>query len=544
MAKVIGGGDALAIKVLRLFDKMSVRENWDSTWDEIARYVVPDKNYVFERKSNTNTKGEERHNRLFDGTGEHSNGLLGSALHSLLTSPTQEFYDLSTGDPEIDRIPRVRKYLQKLVKLQHSILSSSNFQTEIHETYLDLGSFGTNVLRMEDDDEDTIRFFSMPIFEHYISENHKGVVDCIANQKEMSASDAIRKFKMESFGEHAKDIGKNLSKKLKIVNIVLPRDVADLQRIDSAGKAFVSIHVYVEGKKVISQQGFDEFPFAVPRWTKTSGEKYGRSPAMKALPDIRYVNVLKRTMIRANQKVIDPPLQVLDDGVIGRINLRPGGLTSVRSSGRDQRVIEPIITGVSLSAGREEVNDARDAIKQYFFVDQFQLPLINRMTTEEVSVRSDDRTRLLGPLVGRLNNELLSPMVNRLTGIMKRRDLLPLDMPEELRDRGLNVTFTSPIAQAQKLIEADKHGRWLASIAPLFESKPQVMDMLDEESYVRKMGELHGVDQSVLRSEKDLKELQAQRQQQQEQQQQIEDTVNVSQAVKNTENVLPLQKGT
>ena len=104
-----------------------------------------------------------------------------------------------------------------------------------------------------------------------------------------------------------------------------------------------------------------------------------------------------RVVIRAAQKAVDPPLAILDDGVIGRVNLRPGGLTSVRSSGRDQRGIEPLISGARPDIGLDMVNEARTQIRKAFFADQLQLPQIDRQTATESTIRNEDRIRLLGP---------------------------------------------------------------------------------------------------------------------------------------------------
>jgi hypothetical protein len=39
-----------------------------------------------------------------------------------------------------------------------------------------------------------------------------------------------------------------------------------------------SIYIERKTKHVLQNGGFEEFPYAVPRWYKVAGEKYGRSP--------------------------------------------------------------------------------------------------------------------------------------------------------------------------------------------------------------------------------------------------------------------------
>jgi hypothetical protein len=64
-------------------------------------------------------------------------------------------------------------------------------------------------------------------------------------------------------------------------------------------------------------------------------------------------------------------------------------------------------------------------------------------------MRLMERMRLLGPIVGRLENELLGPLITRVVGILHREGVLP-EAPEPIQDKEYNVEFVSPIAIAQK----------------------------------------------------------------------------------------------
>lgn len=57
--------------------------------------------------------------------------------------------------------------------------------------------------------------------------------------------------------------------------------------------------------------------------------------------------------------------------------------------------------------------------------------------------------RLLGPLVGRLESEMLGPLVNRVFGLLNREKLLP-PPPKMIQDKDFVVEYVSPIATAQK----------------------------------------------------------------------------------------------
>ena len=100
---------------------------------------------------------------------------------------------------------------------------------------------------------------------------------------------------------------------------------------NSKNMDFISCHVHEESGALLRESGFREFPYVVPRYLKSSSnEIYGRSPAMNALPDVKMLNTMSKTTIKAAQKQIDPPLMVPDDGFVLPVRTVPGGLNFYR----------------------------------------------------------------------------------------------------------------------------------------------------------------------------------------------------------------------
>ena len=69
-------------------------------------------------------------------------------------------------------------------------------------------------------------------------------------------------------------------------------------------------YIMEEEQHVLEESGVEEMPYVVPRWWVISGEVHGRSPAMTALPQIKVSNAATRTVMRAAEKAVDPPLTV------------------------------------------------------------------------------------------------------------------------------------------------------------------------------------------------------------------------------------------
>lgn len=505
--------DEKAERICKKFIKLeSDRVNWDSHWRELAEYIIPNKDNVYKHDR---TKGEKKFSDLYDATGVHSNELLASALHGMLTNPTTPFFGLTTGIPEIDQLDDVRKWMQDTVRTMHNVLNNSNFQTEIHEVYLDMGSFGTGCLRIEEDDEDHVRFMSTPIYETYIDENHKGKVDTIYR----SYKGPLHRL-VEEFGEalleldpSLKDHLKDSSKEYEVIHAIEPRDKYDPTKLDPLNMPFSSCYVLKELKKVIKESGFRTFPYPVPRWTKISGEKYGRSPGMKCLPDIKMINKMMQVTIRSAQKIVDPPLLVPDDGVTLPFRTTPGSINYYRAGTNDR--IGPLETGARIDFGFQIMEDTRTRIRSAYFIDQLQLREGPQMTATEVMQRTEEQLRLLGPILGRQHDELLKPLIERVFDILNSKQLLP-PPPEVLQGTKVDVQYSSMIARAQKTAELDSLNRFFGLASPILTIAPEAVDNFNSDSALRYIANSLSLPYEMLRDDTEVKELREQRQQAQQ----------------------------
>ena len=166
----------MAIEYIKKFEMLKAdRMNWDSHWEECAQYALPRKDDVYQ----TRTPGEKKYAKVFESTAIHSNELLSSALHSMLTNSATNWFELTTGDDSLDMDDEVRLWLQDTVKRMHNVINGSNFHTHIHELYVDLGVFGTGLMRVEEDDEEVIRVQTRPIYEAYIREDAHSKVNTV-----------------------------------------------------------------------------------------------------------------------------------------------------------------------------------------------------------------------------------------------------------------------------------------------------------------------------------------------------------------------------
>lgn len=511
-------------KILKKRDELlGKRSNWETHWQDVADYVMPKKNNI----TVTETPGQKRNLHLYDGTAIRANVLLSAGLHSTLTNPAVKFFDLTTGDKELDDNDRVRGWLQMTSDDIYNVIVNSNFQTEVHELYLDLGCFGTAPMFIDEHDEKVINFMSYPVADVIIGENTQGMVDEIYREFHWTAAKIV-----QEFGENVPQMildhmrQADHERKFKIVHAIIPRKPGMGVNLNSK---FTYISKYIldeeRSKETLSEGGFREFPYVSPRWEKDSVEMYGRSPAMEILPDIRTLNAMVKTFLKGAQKMVDPPLQVPDDGLLRKINLTPGAVNR-RRNGADR--IEPILTGGRLDIGQEIISLWRDEIKKGFFLDLFRTETGDRATAFEIQQKTQEQLKMLGPILGRMHSEFLRPMINRVYNIMDRKGLIE-PAPDELEGRAFEAIFSSPLAKAQKSVDAEGVIRGVQSIAFLGEIDQGVFDNINADKAARFVLKQGGLPQDLMRDEDDIKKMRAARDEanrqmieQQQQQQQAE----------------------
>jgi len=516
---------------------MEKRSNWEHHWQEVADYMFP-------RKADINIdrpKGDKRHQVIFDGTAIHSLELLASSLHGMLTSSVNRWFGLKFKDKMVNQDDEAREWLEEVTDMMYLAISRSNFQQEVFETYFDLIAFGTSCLQIEEDKDDIIRFSSRHIKELYISENAKGMVDCIYRRFKMTAKAATEKFGLENLSLKTQNIFKKSPfEDVDLCHVVKPRDIYNPKKMDKQNMPFTSCYFEYDTGHIISEGGFKEFPYVVPRYLKASNEIYGRSPGMNALPDVKVLNKMVEVGMKAAAKQVDPPLLVPDDSMLMPIRMSPGSINYYRSGSRDR--IETLNIGANNPLGLSMEDQRRQAISATFHVDQLLITENRNMTATEVVQRNQEKMRILGPVLGRLQSELLQPMIIRIFNIMLRNDLFP-QAPEILFNQEVDVEYVSPMALAQKGEELNSIVKGLELFGNISQLAPSTLDYIDPAGLVKNLIKILGLPATMIRSDDEVQQIaeekaEAQQQQMQEQQQMAESEMarNVAPAVQAVSN--------
>ena len=154
------------------------RSTWEEHWQDIADYFLP-------RKSNItikHTKGNKRHDQMYDGTATHALELLAASLNGMLTNTISPWFILKYRNEAINKDDQAVEWLESCAKIMQQAFQRSNFQQEVFELYHELLAFGTSAMFISEDVEDDLRFKTIHISEIFITENEKGFVDSLTRR--------------------------------------------------------------------------------------------------------------------------------------------------------------------------------------------------------------------------------------------------------------------------------------------------------------------------------------------------------------------------
>lgn len=504
--------DSRADEIIRRQERMaSDRSIFEQHWREIAERILPRKDHFRVNRQ----PGDKHTEKVFDATANLALERFSAAMESMLTPRTQRWHSLRVGNEEINKLPEVRKYLDEVVQILFRVRYSprANFASQSHEVYMDLGAFGTGCLFIDDMVGQGIRYRSIPLSEFFIAENHQGVVDTVNRKFPMTARQAVQKFGEKALPESiVKSLETSPDKTFDFLHCVMPNGERMAGRKDYRGMAYSSHYISLEGRMCVQEGGYHTMPYAVGRYVTGPKEIYGRSPAMTVLPDIKMLNEMSKTVIRAAQKVIDPPLLLQEDGALSAMDTRPNALNYGGVNEQGQQLVHPLQTNARIDIGLEMMDQRRQVINDAFLVTLFQILVDSpQMTATEAMLRAQEKGALLAPSMGRQQSELLGPLIQRELDILGRAGVLP-PPPDVLLEVGdeVEIEYVSPLNRAQRAEEGVAIMRTLEAVAPLAQIDPSVMMVFNATEIARELADINGMPAKTLNSEEEIEKKKAQ----------------------------------
>ncbi|BAQ87548.1 Head-tail connector protein [uncultured Mediterranean phage uvMED] len=488
----------------------AVKDQWKGTFEECYEFALPQKESFYDE-----TQGRRRTDKIFDETAVVGIQEFASRLQSGIVPNFSRWAEFRAGNeiPKEDK-KEVDLLLDEVTEYVFELLQNSNFSQEVHESFLDI-ALGTAVLLVEEGDAvNPIVFKSIPLPQVYLSSGYDDKVDHVFRERQIRAKDMLIAYPDGELSDDMKrDMIENPEKMCEIIEVVY-KNHANTKDDEYHYCAISPEHEHKIYEEVY--KGLGANPFIVYRWSKSSGETYGRGPLMNALPAIKTANLLIEMVLENAQMSISGMYQVEDDGVVNvdNISLIPGTIIpkAAGSSG-----LQPIPQAGNFNVSDLVLKDQRNNIKKALYNDMLGMPNQSTpMSATEVAERQADLSRQIGAAFGRLQAELVTPVLQRVVYILKKQGRIKIP---KVNGREIKVTSSSPLAQAQYQQDVATVDRFLAMIQGRVgpELTNLIVDQMKVAKYVAKK---LGVPEELVRSEEEMQAAAQQMQQMMAQQQQ------------------------
>ena len=480
----------------------SCRNTTENTWQEIADNLLGRRDFTVVR-----TPGQQRMQQIYDDTSKVSSSLLSGAIHSLLTSPAARWFELRFEDPRLQDIGDATAWLKLVEKRLYAALGapSANFHAQLSETYIDLINFGTGALFIDDVPGVGIQFSARPLQELYLAEDPSGRIDTIIRKFQLTARQAVTLWGEDAKSANSALNGNKSEDKNDYVQLILPSEDLSVGNVDVSGMPWASFHLSLADRAVLSTGGFHEMPMATPRWEKDAGEVYGRGPGWNALSNQKSLNLIMKTTLRAGQLSVAPPLMVDSEAVLpGDLSFAPYAVIPINAvMSMMSPPIIPLESGSNFQVSEMLISDRRKAVQDSFHHQLIETIRDPRMTATQVLELSAQMQRHLAPILGRMQTELLEPIIERVFAIEARAGRLP-DAPPEIADQNIKIDYVSPVARAQQTSDARAILDFWGATANLGAAVPDVFDVINFDNQVRDLAESLGVPPTGIRDPREV----------------------------------------
>ena len=498
------------------------RKPWESVWKELARFINP-KRINWDDDAN-DTRQAEIAKEVYSSTAISALDLMCNGLIGYLISRTTPWLKLQSEDQQLMQYSEVRQYFQDCEEQLYSEFNRSNFYDIMSEIFHDAGSLGTACIHVDEDyTRERINYTARHLKEVYLADDRYGVVDTVIRRYTMTVKQIIEEFREKTapgegnmLDEAWIDENKERPyKKFTVLHAIYPRKERDWGKDDNLNKRYASVYVLENNDRLLRNTGLDEMCDIVWRWDKNTDEVYGRSPGWTALADVKRDNRVTKDLMRLAEYTVNPAVQY-PGRIEYRLSLMPGGKNPYRDP---NELIQPIKLG-DYPVGNDREERLTKAIKDTFFVDFFLgLQEIQKtMTVPEVMERQSEKATVLSAAVGRINSELLDPLIDKTFAMADGAGRMPVP-PDVLLEYGARVRYEyiGPLAQILRRNFATQGvRRSLDSLLPYVQIWPEVTDLIDSDALAKELMISSGMPEKIIRKDDAVAQIRQQRAMQQQ----------------------------
>ncbi|MFH2498753.1 portal protein [Morganella morganii] len=518
------------------------RLSFEPHWRELSDFTRPRSTRFTASEVN---RGDRRNSKIIDPAAVMAARTLSSGMMSGITSPARPWFRLATPDRDLMDYGPVKLWLETVEQRMNEVFNRSNLYQSLPLMYEDLGTFATGAMAVVADPQLVIRTVPFPTGSFYIANGADLSVDTAVREFSMTVRQVITEFGTDAVSDTVKSQWNSgqYGQWVNVVHAVYPNLDRQTGKLEAKHKAYKSVYYEANSTddKLLRESGYDEFPIMAPRWEVNGEDVYGSScPGMVALGSVKALQLLQRRKAQMIDKITNPPLQAPASIKSQRISTIPGGINYLPMADVNNQ-IKPLfqIPANGTNGLLEDIQDTRQIIDHAYFVDLFRMmQTVNTrsMPVEAVAEMREEKLLMLGPVLQRLDSELLDKLINRTFSVMAENNLLPVP-PDEMQGMQLKVEYISVMAQAQKAIGVSSIERFIGFTSGIGQFKQEALDKINVDETIDAYAASIGVPPSVVATNEQVAQIRENRAQQQamaQQMQMAQDAVGGAQALGNT----------
>ena len=514
-------------QIVRKFEQAkAVRALSEPLWKEVVKFCNPNRNFLDSAYISYPSHGSQDHaGRVYSDIGFMAADELANIMYSYVTPPSVPWFEFVASDRPLSEDRDAQNWLLDLRNLILFYLyrSDTGFPEALQEFYLDYVTLGTSCMYVDWYNR-RLRTITRPLDQNYLQTDAEGRVIGHFRLYGLTLEQAYYRFP-ETLPEKYKMMARNgdgsaVSQQLRFLHYIGPSD-AQISGYDS------TVILYDDKEPIrdtMARSRYRTFPYICPRWKRVPGETYGRGQGIAALPSLRLCDSITKLIIQATQLGVRPPTQEPADSFMNPSDLSPGKRNFFKKGTRSR--IEPIEISGDVTMGYQLLEQKKADIERMFFLDvarQFSLRgNSSPLKATEVIERRDEVLRLLGPVVARLTNEFLDPLISRIYSVLDEHNLItPAIGPAPSALSGVDVrpVFSSAAAMSMRRSETGDIRAWLEDVAITANIDPNSLVSVDGDAIIRKTRFLRNVDPDLTRTREQVQAILSEQQQRQQLQQ-------------------------
>jgi len=493
-----------------------------SVWQEIARYMRPERSYSF-IVENVYRQGLRNDQRIVDRTATQDGEVCAAGLMAALTDPDRDWLQLGPAIPGFELDQAGQQWYEDLSERLNYIYTHSNFYDAQAQHYDDLVFFGTAPIIDYEDTDDILRVFTPCAGEYMLGAGFDFSDEVLYREFRLTVSQMVEMFGIDAVPPDIQQMWRQKGGALEYEQVI-GHAIEPNFAINSDGAGDIGVvpggftwreGYWIRGKKdakPLSIAGFHEQPFATSRWNTQANDAYGRGVGEYMLGDTIGLQLATRQMATAIQKVLDPPM----GADVSLQNLPsatgPGKITYFNTGSNGEKKFYPLyqinpnieaiakyIVGLQERIGRTAYNDI------FRMMENLRQETTGQVTATEIDALKEEALMRMGPVIGRVYGSLRT-RVKRHLSIMARKGLIP-PKPASLRGVPMKIDFVSMLTAAQKATRTAAIARTAQFTGTLFAVWPEAKQMLNPEKMIREFNDGVGAPSDIVNSPRQIKQL-------------------------------------